>query len=207
MTREESEWVLLVECYNVAELHTLRATLEAHGVPCRIHGEHTHGVFGAIHGAMARSRVLVPRRALAAARELAEDIVGPFDERPALADADADASPFRKAAELRATDDAEPPAPRRKSYAVLLAAAVLMLTALPLAGLAHLYVHRNRRGGILLLVSVFSLAASLRGAWWGSLVLNLAWVADFIGGAVGIAAHNRRLEQLPPAPEPEPPDA
>jgi uncharacterized membrane protein len=200
---EDTEWVLLVECYNMAELHTLRATLEAHGVPCRIHGEHTHGIFGPIQGAMARSRVLVPRRALAAARELAEDIVGPFDERPEPGDDAAKESPFRTAAELEPTDAAEPPAARPKSYAVLVAVAVLMLASMPLAGVAHLYVHRNVRGGILLVTSVFSITAFFRGAWWAPLVLNLAWIADFVGGAIGIAGHNRRINELPPAPESE----
>jgi len=89
------EWVTLVECNDVGELHALRAALEAHGVPCQIQGEHTHGILGSFHGSMVRSRVMVPRPGLAVARQLAEDIVGPFDERPPTDDAAPDELPFR----------------------------------------------------------------------------------------------------------------
>lgn len=221
---DDSEWVLLVECYTMAELHTLRATLEARGVPCRLHGEHTHGVLGPIQGAVARSRVLVPRRALAVARALAEDIVGPFDERPELDDEGTDLSPFRTAAEDDAedddehdasepADDADPstapdddsmPTERPRSYLALGAVLVLMLASVPLAGLAHLYVHKNVRGGILLVLSIASVAAGLGGATWASALLTVLWGVDLVGGALGISAYNRRLRPVLPAPSPAP---
>lgn len=211
---DDSEWVLLVECYTMAELHTLRATLEARGVPCRLHGEHTHGVLGPIQGAVARSRVLVPRRALAVARALAEDIVGPFDERPELDDEGADLSPFRTAAEDDAEDDDEQdaaapdddtmPTERPRSYLALGAVLVLMLASVPLAGLAHLYVHKNVRGGILLVLSIASVAAGLGGASGASALLTVLWGVDLVGGALGISAYNRRLRPVLPAPSPAP---
>lgn len=220
----DPDWVLLVECNTMAELHTLRATLEARGVPCRVHGEHTHGVLGPLQGAAVRSRVLVPRRALRVARALAEDIVGPFDERPEDDDDAYDASPFRTAAELAAGDDEaapddalarperfaetddddaeddepEPPG-RPKSYAALGAVLVLMLASAPLAGLAHLYVHRNVRGGLLLGLSIACAVAALGGVAWASGLLAGLWALDLVGGTLGIAEHNRRLRALPPA--------
>lgn len=220
---DADDWVLLVECYTMVELHTLRATLEARGVPCRLHGEHTHGVLGPIQGAVARSRVLVPRRALAVARALAEDIVGPFDERPELDDEAADLSPFRTAAEddgegsddeeLEPADDADPsdpdppddeaaPTERPRSYLALGAVLVLMLASVPLAGLAHLYVHKNVRGGILLALSIASVAAGLLGVAWASPLLTVLWGVDLVGGALGISAYNRHLRPLSPAPAP-----
>lgn len=222
---DADDWVLLVECYTMAELHTLRATLEARGVPCRLQGEHTHGVLGPIQGAVARSRVLVPRRALPVARSLAEDIVGPFDERPELDDEDGGASPFRTAAEDDASgdddgeleladeadetsdasaDDEAMPTERPRSYLALGAVLVLMLASVPLAGLAHLYVHKNIRGGILLVLSIASFAAGLGGSAWASLLLTLLWGVDLVGGALGISAYNRRLRPLPLAAAPAP---
>ena len=222
MPDDAADWVLLVECYTMAELHTLRATLEARGVPCRVHGEHTHGVLGPIQGAMARSRVLVPRRALGVARALAEDIVGPFDERPELEDDESDASPFRTAAEEYegpealdegtaagepddpTPDDEAGPLARPKTFLALGAVLVLVLASVPAAGVAHLYVHRNLRGGILLVLCLFSAAATYAGVPWASLVFSILWVLDLAGGALGIAEHNRRLRALPPAPAPAP---
>jgi len=67
---DQDEWVRLIECNDVVELHTVRATLEARGVPCRVRGEHTHGIMGAMQGAVVRSRVEVPRWVPTVAREL-----------------------------------------------------------------------------------------------------------------------------------------
>lgn len=228
---DDSEWVLLVECSTMAELHTLRATLEARGVPCRLHGEHTHGVLGPIQGAAVRSRVLVPRRALAVARSLAEDIVGPFDERPEDEADDADASPFRTAAELAPEDYedeeddehdehegsqptalAEPDEPdeprdpmalRPRTYAAL---PLIVLTGVgPFLGFSHLYLGHSFRAAVLVLVSIVAFVASLGGVEWGGVLLGLVWLVDLVGGTLGIAAHNRRLAALAPAPAPPPP--
>lgn len=214
---DDADWVLLVECNTMAELHTLRATLEARGVPCRVHGEHTHGVLGPIHGAVARPRVLVPRRALGVARALAEDIVGPFDERPEPEDAAADASPFRTSAELApgddddaddddADDDASPDdalaerrgprALRPRSYGALVLIACI---GGPFLGLSHLYVRRNVQAAILATLSVISIVALLKGATWPPLVLAAVALLDLLGGMLGVAAYNRGLAALPAA--------
>ena len=224
---DDVEWVLLVECSTMAELHTLRATLEARGVPCRVHGEHTHGVLGPIHGAMVRSRVLVPRRALKLARTLAEDIVGPFDERPELDDDDeADASPFRSSAELApgepddvdepddddeassdrsdALDEGRPRSLRPRSYAVLM---LIALMGGAFFGLSHLYVRRNGTALALATLGILAIVASVRGAGWAGIALPVIWVLDLAGGLHGVYADRRRHAALTPAPEPEPPRA
>ena len=187
-------WVLLVQCQDVAELHAVRATLEDSGVPCPVLGEHTHGIMGAFHGAAVRSRVLVPAPALAVARTLVQDIVGPFDGQAATPDEPADESPFRRSAEILQADDAEPPEPpavRLKSYSRLLLVALLVLG--PFIGLGHVYAGRNARAGILLLVSVFALPAALSGAGWAQGALAGVWLTDIVGAALEIAAHNRRV--------------
>lgn len=218
----DSEWVLLVECNTMAELHTLRATLEARGVPCRLHGEHTHGVLGPIQGAAVRSRVLVPRRALAVARSLAEDIVGPFDEPPAADEDEAGASPFRTAAELGPDDydedddehDAaqphdptalaepdEPRDPRALRPRTFAALPLIVLTGVgPFLGFSHLYVRHDARAVVLALVSIVAFVALVQGAQWAPAVLGLVWLMDLLGGTLGIAAYNRQLPALAPAP-------
>jgi hypothetical protein len=221
---DDADWVLLVECTTTAELNVLRATLEARGVPCRVHGEHTHGVLGPIQGAVARPRVLVPRRALSLARTLAEDIVGPFDERPEDDDDAPDASPFRTSAERadededeRDGDDAastdEPSALaekrgsarplRPRSYAGLF---LVLLTGGAFFGLGHLYVRRNVRAGILASVSVFSIAACTQGAMWAVNVPIVVALVDLVGGILGVREDRRRHAALASAPEPELPE-
>lgn len=192
---DDPDWVLLVECNDLAELHTLRASLEAHGIPCQVHGEHTHGILGPIQGAMIRPRVLVPRRALVHARELAEDVVGPFDEVLAEDDAADGEAPYRvAAAPVPAERERPAPSVRPKSYAALVLVAFVVLP--PLFGVSHLYVGRNTRAGILAAISVFAIAASFHGVLWTQAVLGMVWVLDLVGGAVGIAAHNRTVKAL-----------
>lgn len=203
---DDAEWVLLTECSTMAELHTLRATLEARGVPCHVHGEHTHGVLGPIHGAAVRSRVLVPRRALGVARMLAEDIVGPFDERPEPLDDAAEASPFRTLAEAAGAEDeddeddagalepvrgedAQPRALRPRSYGPLLLVALL---GGAFFGLSHYYVRRNGRAGVLAVVGALALVARLQGAAWAGAVLGAVALVDLLGGALAVAAERRR---------------
>jgi hypothetical protein len=219
---DRDEWVLLVECNDIAELHTLRATLEARGVPCRILGEHTHGVFGTLQGAAVRSRVLVPRQALRVARALAEDIVGPFDERPEPEDAALEASPFRTSAadddeddddddddDDDEDDDDAPPrgalarqrhayraAVRPRSYATLL---LIVLIGGPLLGLSHVYVRRMARATLLALASLCAFAAWLTGAAWALPVLVTVPILDVLGGVLGVAAERRRVAALPAA--------
>lgn len=188
-------WVLLMECHDVAELHALRAALEARGVPCQVHGEHTHGIMGAFHGGMARSRVLVPAPALAVARTLVQDIVGPFDERAEEEEEEvADESPFRRPGEQTPEHareaERDEPALRPKSYARLVL--VVFLVVGPFLGLGHVYAGRNVQAGLLVLITLIAAPAALGGAAWGQGLLAGVWLADVIGGALGIAAHNRR---------------
>lgn len=207
---DDAEWVLLTECSTMAELHTLRATLEARGVPCHVHGEHTHGVLGPIHGAAVRSRVLVPRRALGVARMLAEDIVGPFDERPEPLDDAAEASPFRTLAEAAGAEDeddeddagahepargegAHPRALRPRSYGPLLLVALL---GGAFFGLSHYYVRRNGRAGVLAVVGALALVARLQGAAWAGAVLGAVALVDLLGGALAVAAERRGAAAL-----------
>lgn len=194
-------WVLLMECHDVAELHALRAALEARGVPCQIHGEHTHGIMGAFNGGVARSRVLVPAPALELARTLVQDIVGPFDEQAADEPDDPEESPFRRQGERTPTpagdhEPDDPPTPALKSYARLVL--VVFLGLGPFLGLGHLYAGRNTRAGLLLLATLLATPAALSGAWWARWMLAGVWLTDVIGGALGIAAHNRRVQAATP---------
>jgi hypothetical protein len=197
--RDTDGWVLLAECHDVAQLHALRAALEARGVPCRIEGEHTHGIMGAFHGAMVASRVLVPAPALPVARTLVEDIVGPFDEQPEDGEPPADDTPFRRDSDAIAEPErepAEPPALQLKSYARLVL--VVFLVVGPLLGLGHIYVGRNLQAGLLVLITLFAAPAALGGAAWALGVLAGVWIADVVGGALGIAEHNRRVRAAAP---------
>ena len=184
---DERQWVLLCECHNIAELQVLRATLEARGVPCQVQGEHTYSVLGPIHGAVARARVLVPRGGLVQAREVAEDIVGPFDSATTRQDAES-GSPYRS--------EASPPPPTNpvassshlKSHGVLVLGLFMLFP--PLFGASHLYMGRRGRAGLLALTSVLHIASGLR-PW-----LALVWIADVLGGAVAIQAHNQDVRAL-----------
>lgn len=199
----DHEWVTLVECHDVAELHALRAALESSGVPCRIQGEHTHGIMGAIHGSMVRSRVLVPQPGLAVARRIAADIVGPFEHDPPPPEDPADPQPFRRAAEpvADADDDdapARPLAQRPKSYNRLILIAFLFIA--PLLGLAHVYAGSNTRAGVLFVLSMLAIPMALRGESWALYMLAAIWLADILGGALAISAHNRRVAALSASP-------
>ena len=190
----EREWVLLVECYSVAELHTVRATLEARGVLCQIQGEHTHGVLGPLHSAMVPPRVCVPRAGLSLARELVEDIVGPFEQTEHDADDDAPGSPYRNV-ELEAPRESVEKAPplARKSWGII--ALGLFIPVLPLFGLTHLYAGKSFRAGVVLFFSVLILLVVPVGPL-RALLLALAWGTDVIGGSLAIADHNRAVKAL-----------
>ena len=167
----------------------LRATLEAHGCPCQVRGEHTYGVLGPAHGAVARPRILVPHGALGVARELAEDIVGPFDVAPSDDDAQR-GSPYRDEAQLEtAAVASDPSVPSTKSYGILILSMFLLVP--PLFGATHLYAGRRWTAtglALLSLIAVVSLS-------WKALAL--VWVLDLVGGTRAIGTHNRQtLAQL-----------
>ncbi len=191
---DEREWVLLVECYSAQELHLVRASLEARGVPCKIHGEQTHGVLGPIQGAVAPPRVFVPQGGLSIARELVEDIVGPFESSMEEDEDGEVGSPFRRASSTPSEDEPELPVVRRKSFAVLVLIGAMSVA--PLMGLSHVYVGKTTRAGLLLLTSVLSILLMARGAGWAGLLLGGVWLADLVGGALAIAEHNRAVQAL-----------
>ncbi len=185
---DDRDWLLLCECNSTAELHVLRATLQAHGVPCQLQGEHTHSVLGPIHGAISRPRVLVPRGAMELARELAEDIVGPFESSVAPQDDDDQGSPYRAEPKLDLPSEAADTTPPRKSFGILVLG--LFLFVPPFLGVTHLYAGRRVRAGILALASVL-LVISGSNPW-----LVLVWIADVIGGGLAIASYNREQQAL-----------
>lgn len=196
---DDRQWLVLCECNNTAELHVLRATLEAHGLPCQVQGEHTHSVLGPIHGAISRPRVLVPRGGIALARELAADIVGPFDSAAPSQDEMDRGSPYR--GEPKPHQDSRPgvdATQTRKSFGVLVLG--LFLVFPPFLGLTHLYAGRRVTAGILASASVV-LVASGSNPW-----LALVWIVDVVGGGLAIASHNRQVRALVDAREALEPD-
>ncbi|MEM7155300.1 MAG: DUF2007 domain-containing protein [Myxococcota bacterium] len=190
----ERDWVLLVECHSIAELQTVRATLEARGVPCQIHGEHAYGVLGPLHGAMIPPRVFVPRAGLALAREVVEDIVGPFDQPEREGEDPAPGSPYRNAEPVAANDGVEPTAQtKRKSWGIL--PLILFIPFLPLFGVTHLHAGRSRRAGMLFFFSLLVVMLVPLGAG-RFLLLALMWVTDVLGGSILIADHNQAVRAL-----------
>jgi len=184
----ERQWVLLCECDNLAEVQMLRATLEAHGCPCQVRGEHTYGVLGPAHGAVVRPRILVPRGALAVARELAEDIVGPFDVAPSADDAPP-GSPYRDEAPVATANEAsDPSAPATKSYGILILSMFLLVP--PLFAATHLYAGRRRTAWALALLSLIAIASL---SWK---MLAVVWVLDLVGGTRAIRTHNHETLAL-----------
>jgi hypothetical protein len=199
----DEPFVLLCECRNVGELQLVRSALEANSVPMRIEGEATHGVLGAIHGAAQMPRVLVPPKWLEAARAIATDIVGPFDDAPLEDDDDEKGSPFREDAGLddAARDDAElddpddaGPLVRRKMLGV-----PFLLVMLGLAvGFGHIYAGRMRTGIALLALAIIGVIDAVFGAGWGVFLLIAVELFDLVGGLVGVAQYNRKLRSATP---------
>lgn len=76
---------LALLCYAVSlgEALTLRASLEAHGVPTLIEGEH-QGAVESLYASGAGLRLLVPRAALPVARELAAELIPGVGEEPSM---------------------------------------------------------------------------------------------------------------------------
>ncbi|MCH9686339.1 MAG: DUF2007 domain-containing protein [Deltaproteobacteria bacterium] len=194
VTTFEYEWVLLVECMGTVELHTVRATLETQGIPCRIQGEHTFGILGPVQGGIVRPRVLVPRRAVPAARAAVEDIVGPFDDSMANDDESELGSPYRNETSSPRETAARPSAPRREP--LVMPALLAMTGVAPLIGACHLYMGHYRRAATLILFSVIGMVAWAAGAPWALTILGAVWLADLVGGAMSIAAHNGRVAVL-----------
>ncbi|MCH9679883.1 MAG: DUF2007 domain-containing protein [Deltaproteobacteria bacterium] len=195
------QWVLLCECRDVAELHTVRASLEARGVPVRIVGEHTHAALGMLQGAAIAPRVLVPESALATARGLVEDIMGPFAE-PLVDDSGEHDGPYRGVSGFDEGTRYTPPPPQPKSIAVI-SLIVLMFGIGPLLGLCHQYVGQARRGMVLAVVGIFAATVFLRGEQWAVGLLAIVWVSDVVGGVLGVLAYNAKLAASQPEDEDE----
>lgn len=189
---DDEPYVLLCECRNVGELHLVRAALQAHGVPLRVEGEAVHGVLGAIHGAAQMPRILVPPKWLQSAREIAADIVGPFDEAPADVDDEAPGSPFREGAaedDAQAEPDDEGPLERPKMHGVPLLLAMLGLAV----GLGHIYARRMRTGLFLLAFAIVGVVAMIGGRPWGVVVVVAVELTDLVGALVAVTMYNRAL--------------
>jgi TM2 domain-containing membrane protein YozV len=177
--------VLLCTCRDAGELQMLRAALEARGVPLRIEGATTHGMLGMIHGAGLAPRVLVPPVWRPMARQIAAEIVGPFEDEEQDGGPRAVAgTPFRglsPEAEPEADDhdhdhdhDHDPVGGlARRNVAVPLMLAVFGLPW----GLGHIYAGRPRRGVALMVV-----ALGAAGLWFSG--VSIAWVVLV---AVGLA--------------------
>ncbi|MBL8945262.1 MAG: DUF2007 domain-containing protein [Myxococcales bacterium] len=195
--------VLLCTCRDAGELQMLRAALEARGVPLRIEGATTHGMLGMIHGAGLAPRVMVPPQWRATAREIAAEIVGPFDDG---GDDDAPraiaATPFRAMTPDpdEPDGDAEPDdddddddddvatvAPARRSFAVPLMLAVLGLPW----GFAHIYARRPVRGLALMVTAAIAAGWVLSGSMLGAYLLGTVALVDLVGSIALIARDNR----------------
>lgn len=196
--------VLLCTCRDAGELQMLRAALEARGVPLRIEGATTHGMLGMIHGAALAPRVMVPPQWRATARQIAAEIVGPFDDGGddgtprAIA-----ATPFRAMtpdpddeledpAELEDDepddeDDVATVAPTRRSVAVPLMLAVLGLPW----GFAHIYARRPMRGLALMFTAAVAAGWLLSGSMIGAYLLAAVGLVDLVGSIALITRDNR----------------
>jgi hypothetical protein len=196
---DEEPYVLLCECRNVGELHLVRAALQAHDVPLRVEGEAIHGVLGAIYGAAQMPRISVPPKWLQRAREIATEVVGPFDDAPPEPEDDAPGSPFREgAAEPDDAPDDEGPLERPKMHGVPLLLAMLGLAL----GLGHIYARRMRTGLMLLAIAAIGGTAMLVGQPWGIGLIVAVELFDLVGALVAVTMYNRalraRAERTPP---------
>jgi hypothetical protein len=152
-------------------------------------------VLGAIHGAAQMPRVLVPPKWLPAARSIATDIVGPFDDAPVDEEDDDKGSPFREDAvsdvddsAIEDSDDAGPLV-RKKMLGV-----PFLLVMLGLAvGFGHIYAGKMRTGIVLIALAVVGVVDALFGSGWGVLLLVAVELFDLLGGLVGVAQYNREL--------------
>jgi Putative prokaryotic signal transducing protein len=197
MARNEA-YVLLCRCRDAVEAQAVRAALDARGIPVRVEGEHMHGILGSLHGAMVQPRIMVPPAALGVSRQLAAEIVGPFDDPDEPLDPHGEGSPWRLPAELDDGPDAvvspdddapdEGPLVRRKSLGVIGLLALMGLAV----GFAHIYVGRPRRGLALLVVAAFAVGSLIAGRS-GGVLLPLVWLLDVVGGVLGVLRHNRGI--------------
>lgn len=187
---DEEPYVLLCECRNVGEFHVVRAALQANEVPLRVENEAIHGVLGAIYGAAQMPRISVPLKWLPRAREIATEVVGPFDDAPPEPEDDTPGSPFREgAAEVEDEPDDEGPLERPKMHGVPLLLAMLGLAL----GLGHIYARRMRTGLMLLAIAAIGGIAMLVGHPWGIGVIVAVELFDLVGALVAVTMYNRAI--------------
>lgn len=195
--------VLLCTCRDMGELQMLRAALEARGVPVWIEGAAVHGVLGMIHGAALAPRVMVPPAWRSTAREIAADIVGPFDD-----DDDAPAPtggntslPFRTEGPELDADPNDPDEEEDDDDAIEVAAPKPLRFAIPLMlvvlglpwGFGHIYARRPVHGLLLLLLTAAAAAALFGGVRHAGMMLAAIGLADLVGSLFHIARYNRAL--------------
>ena len=196
------ELVPLCQCWDLAEAHVIRASLEARGIPVLIEGEHHRGMMGMV-GAAVTLRVMVPASQLEVARDLASDLIpdlggAPIDDDQELGKG---LSPARRppaedlvdypddGGELDEAEQDELPTLRKKSLAV-----ALLLAALGLAiGLLHIYAGEEKVGGILFVIAMTGLGLWIAGQPLGPLLLMGVWLVDIVRGFVLLSRYNAAL--------------
>lgn len=199
------EPVPLCKCMDLVQAQMIRSSLEARGVPAFIDTVNQRAVLGML-GAAIDLRVMVPRSQLPLARELASELI-PDLKNDEEVDEDEELlsqpmSPSRRpiAEDLQpgdeeAEEEYEPPTrSRRKSIPLALIVGILFLSL----GTLHLYMGKERTGGILLVTAAFGIGAIMGGQWWGSLVFTGVWLFDLIRGIVLILRHNAELDAAAP---------
>ncbi|HVH99252.1 MAG TPA: DUF2007 domain-containing protein [Enhygromyxa sp.] len=199
------ELVPLCQCWDLAEAHVIRASLEARGIPVLIEGEHHRGMMGMV-GAAVTLRVMVPASQLELARELASDLIPDLaggshgDERelgeglsPARRPPDEDLVDYPDDDDdaLDEAEQDEAPAPRKKSLAVAALVAALGLAV----GLLHIYAGQEKVGGILFVIAMTGLALWIVGQPLGLVILMGVWLVDIVRGFVLLSRTNAALER------------
>ncbi len=201
-------FVELCTCVDGLTAHSVRAALEARGIPVVIQGGQTHDMLGPIAAPYMQPRVLVHPEDLSTAKVIAEDIVGRLDDHPdpesppdrvddpmrpipsefASEDDDLDDLDEDDADEDRDGDiEATPPKPKRYGVPLLLAFLGLGL------GLSHIYAGRGTIGGVLLLMALLGITLSISGQILGLFIVAVVWSVDLVGGLMAVARHNQAL--------------
>jgi hypothetical protein len=197
------ELVPLCQCWDLAEAHVIRASLEARGIEVLIEGEHHRGMMG-MFAAAVKLRVLVPASQLELARELASDLIpdlagAPIEGGPELGEGLSparrppaeDLVDYRDDDELEEPEPDEPMGPRKKSLAV---AALLACIGLAI-GLLHIYAGEEKLGGLLFLIACAGFGLLIAGQPVGSLLLFGVWLFDIIRGFILLSRYNATLAE------------
>lgn len=191
------ELVPLCECWDIVEAQSLRASLEARGVPVHIDGEHQRAATGLLLAGV-KLRAMVPRSQLELARRLAADLrpdLAPDDEDDAPPDVHT--SPARRLPDGDSVEDDDEvveedgPLVRKKS----LAAAVLLAFIGLAIGTLHIYAGEQQLGIALVIVAVFGVGLWIAGQPAGQMIVMLVWAIDIVRGFILLRRQNAALER------------